>query len=274
MALNKNKSIDFSKMEATGNDFVVLDARALSYTSRRLSTMAKKLSARKTGIGANGLLVLEKSKKADFRMRIFNPDGTEPDMCGNGSRCIALYAKSNNIAGSSMSIETGAGLLNARVSGCDVKINMTRPKDIRLDIKLNLHKKPYNFHYINTGVPHVVCFVRRLNKFDMELFGRRIRYHNIFMPQGVNVNIVELAGKSSISIRTYERGVEAETLACGTGSVASALITALINGYSPPVKVKTRGGDLAVYFNEQAGVFDDVFLAGKARLVFKGSIKI
>jgi diaminopimelate epimerase len=267
------KKIDFSKMAATGNDFVVIDNRNLTLPARP-SILAERLCNRKFGIGADGLILLEKSREADFRMRIFNPDGSEPDMCGNGSRCIALYAQSNRIASSSMTIQTNAGLLKARVSGQKVKINMTKPKDMRLDIKLELKDQQYNMHYIDTGVPHAICFVCSLDRVDMQAFGRGIRYHKMFMPKGANVNIVKADGDSSISIRTYERGVEAETLACGTGATASALVSSYIRKCQSPVTVHTKGGTLKIYFKRRDRDFRDVFLEGKAEEIFKGRIQL
>ena len=292
------KKINFTKMVATGNDFVVIDnrlsvlrlpagrqgLRSLDLTrdglkrdgehAEPLSRLAKKLCNRKTGIGADGLLAVEKSKSADFRMRIFNPDGSEPGMCGNGSRCIALYAKNKKITPSSMSIETKAGLLYAVARKNKVKINMTEPKDIKLSINLKAGAKTYRLHRINTGVPHAVFFTNDLDKIDLNVFGKSIRYHSAFAPKGTNVNIVRIENASSVSIRTYERGVEAETLACGTGSVACALISNLVKNIKPPVKVFTRGGELKIYFKRKDNKFYDVFLEGEAREVFSGEIKV
>jgi diaminopimelate epimerase len=267
------KKIDFTKMVATGNDFIAIDARKPDFNTM-LSTLAKRLCHRRTGIGADGLLVVETSKTADFKMRIFNPDGSEPDMCGNGSRCIALYAKQQGIARASMSIETKAGLLSARVSGNKVKINMTDPKGINLDMKLRLKDKTYRLHYINTGVPHAVYYVNNLHTIDLDCFGKAVRYHKMFMPEGVNVNIVKAGNNSSLTIRTYERGVEAETLACGTGAAASALISSCLKKFKSPVRVRAKGGDLTIYFKREKNIFHDVFLEGEAKTVFTGSMHL
>jgi diaminopimelate epimerase len=267
------KVINFTKMVATGNDFVVLDNR-LPSAGYRLPQLAVRLCERKLGIGADGLLVLEGSRKADFRMRIFNPDGSEPEMCGNGSRCVALYAKNRDIAPDSMSIETGAGLLRAKVSAKRVKINMTEPRAMRPAISLRLAGKAYRLHYMNTGVPHVVCFVNDLNKVNLDAFGRGIRYHDAFSPMGANVNIVSLEKGPYISIRTYERGVEAETLACGTGAVACAIASSMVKGLTSPVKVFTKGGRLDIYFKRKDSKFHDVFLEGAVNEVFTGAVNI
>lgn len=269
------KSIEFSKMVATGNDFIVVDNRC-SYIVHRTSHIARKWCDRRTGIGADGLLLLEKSKRADFKMRIFNPDGSEPQMCGNGSRCIALYAKMRKIAPlTDMTIETKAGLLSATVRDRSVKINMTEPKDIKLGINIETGKETYQLHFINTGVPHAVYFVKELDRVDVFQIGKRLRYHRVFMPSGTNVDFVQTKGKNTLLMRSYERGVEAETSACGTGAVASAIISSIIKGFDSPVKVYTRGGVLNIYFKKKGkDRFTNVFLEGEAREVFAGVIKL
>lgn len=268
------KTVKFSKMVATGNDFIVLD-NSKSQIPDPKSQIAKRLCDRKLGIGADGLLLLEESKRADFRMRIFNPDGSEPEMCGNGSRCIAIYARTKKVVPSSgMTIETRAGILSAKVDNGSVKINMTEPKDIKLGIDIEIDKKTYQLHYINTGVPHAVCFVKEADKADVINIGRTIRYHKAFMPSGTNVDFVQPKAKETLFMRSYERGVETETFACGTGAVASAVISSIIKGFSSPVKVYTRGGVLKIYFKRDNNIFTRVFLEGGAREVFTGEIKI
>jgi len=267
------KKIKFTKMVATGNDFVVIDNKDSIFGSR-LSTIAKRLCDRKFGIGADGLLVIERSKREDFKMRIFNPDGSEPEMCGNGSRCIALFAKIRRIAKKDMEIRTKAGRLSASVENESVKINMTEPHGMRLNMNLKIQGKSIIVHYINTGVPHVVYFVNNIEKVDICKIGSAIRFHREFSPEGTNVNIVQKRSNSSIFVRTYERGVEEETLACGTGSVASGIIASFIEEYRSPVKVCTKGGDLKIYFNKKGKKVTDVFLEGQAKEVFNGEINI
>ena len=268
------KTIKFSKMVATGNDFIVVDNRR-RYLTIGIPRLVKKLCDRRLGIGADGLLLLEKSRRADFKMRIFNPDGSEPQMCGNGSRCIALYARIKRIVSSSgMTIETIAGILSAKADNRSVKINMIEPKDIKLGIDIEIDKKTYQIHYINTGVPHAVYFVKESDKADVVNIGRRVRYHKAFMPAGTNMDFVQPKAKNSLLMRTYERGVETETLACGTGAVASAIISSITMGLSSPVKVYTRGGTLKIYFRREHNRFSKVFLEGEAKEVFIGNIKI
>lgn len=264
-------TLKFTKAVATGNDFIIVDNRASSL--KDLPALAKKACDRKRSIGSDGLLVVESSKKCDFRMRIFNPDGSQAHMCGNGSRCVALYAVAKKIAKRGMTIETLAGMLKARVRGELVKVMLTEPKDIRWNLCLMIHKCPYKLSFVNTGVPHVVHFVEDLDKVDVKDIGSHLRNHGEFAPEGTNADFVQVDGKNSIKVRTYERGVEDETLACGTGSVASALISAEREGMTSPVTVHTRGGEkLKVHFKKVGGNFKDIYLEGKAKLVYEGVI--
>lgn len=267
------KNLKFSKMVATGNDFVVIDC----YSTKRdlnLSKLAVELCNRRLGIGADGLLVIERSKTADLKMRIFNPDGSEPDMCGNGSRCSALYAKLNSLAQENMKIETKAGILRAEVFRNIVKINMTKPKDIKIRLNIGTESGPVHLHYINTGVPHAIYFVEDIESIDLQKTGSFIRYNEIFKPEGVNVDFVQIRSNDTILMRTYERGVEAETYACGTGAVASGIMAGIIKDCRSPVKVDTKGGVLTIYFDISDKVISNVFLEGEAREVFAGIIKV
>jgi len=265
--------IKFTKAVATGNDFIIVDNCKGAIID--LPGLAKKVCDRKRGIGADGLLILEKSKKADFRMRIFNPDGSEAEMCGNGSRCIALYAATGDIAASEMDIDTLAGVLKASVKKDVVKVKLTEPKNIQWNMCLMIDKCPYKLNFVNTGVPHVIHFVEDIEKVDVKNLGAHIRHHGEFSPDGTNADFVEIKGKGMIKIRTYERGVEDETLACGTGAVASAVISAEVEKMSSPVTVSTRSGEeLKVYFKIIDGEFKEVYLEGKAKLVYEGVINV
>ncbi len=264
----------FTKAVATGNDFVIIDMSQV--TSRKsqvikLSEFAKNVCDRKKGVGADGLLVIEPSKKADFKMRVFNPDGSEAGMCGNGSRCAALFAVEKKIAKNAMTIETAAGLLDASVKGGVVKVKLTDPKDIKWNFCLMIDKCPFKVSFANTGVPHVIHFTDDLEKIDVKNIGSHIRHHGEFSPEGTNADFVKIAGKDAIKVRTYERGVEDETLACGTGAAASAIISAEAEKMSSPVTVETRGGEkLKVYFEVSGGNFRNIYLEGEAKLVFEG----
>jgi len=283
------KKIEFTKMVGSGNDFVVIKGRPVG----NLPKLAKLLCDRKFGIGADGMLIIEKSKKADKSMRIFNADGSEASMCGNGARCAALYVTARNNAtvslrgatrrsnlknrdcfapaGLAMTIKTKAGIIKAQVYGNCVKIQLTEPKDIKLDIPLKVNGRQIKVNFINTGVPHAVVFVDGIDKIDVKNIGSKLRNHAMFAPAGTNVNFVQVQNSNLIQIRTYERGVEGETLACGTGSTASALIFALKNNLNNLVKVKTQSGEiLKIYFKKENAKFKQVWLEGSARIVYKG----
>ena len=267
--------IKFTKAVATGNDFIIVDNRK-DQLKNSLPGLARNLCNRKYGVGADGLLLIEKSQTADFKMRIFNPDGSEAEMCGNGSRCAALYARTNKIAPANMKIETLAGVLNAGVKGEEVKARLTDPKSIQWNLCLMINECPYKVNLTNTGVPHVVHFVKDLENIDVKNLGSAMRYHKEFSPAGANVNFVKVIDKKSgkIGVRTYERGVEDETLACGTGAVASAIISAEAEKLESPVTVETGGGEsLKVYFEISDGDFKNVYLEGMAKLVYEGEIK-
>ena len=256
------KKIEFTKMVGSGNDFIVIQGKP----SGNLSALAKSLCNRKLGIGADGLLLLDKCKTADLRMRIINADGSEAEMCGNGARCAALFSGKNKAK-----LSTIAGIIDTQVCGNQVKIKMPAPKGIKLDIPLKVNGRSIKVNFINTGVPHVVVFVNGLKDINVSQIGQSIRHHAQFSPRGTNVNFVELEGDNLISIRTYERGVEDETLACGTGSVASALILALKNNLNNLVKVRTQSGEiLKIYFRNELNKIRDIWLEGSAKKVYKG----
>jgi diaminopimelate epimerase len=276
----KRRAISFTKMESGGNDFIIIDNRK-KILPRTLSRLAVNLCRRRSSIGADGLILLEKAEKADYRMRIFNPDGSEPEMCGNGARCLARFAFIRRIGSAEAVIETRAGNVKAQVTGKKVKVRLGNPSGIDLNFKISL--KPgisQKVNFINTGVPHAVVFVSTLNKVDVQNLGRAIRYHKRFGPAGANVNFIAVQGKNSIYIRTYERGVEDETLACGTGAVASALISGLQGKVSSPVKVHTRGGEtLTVEYiieKNRRGIekFRGVWLEGEVRVVYDGEVEV
>ncbi len=268
------KTMRFTKAVATGNDFIIFDNR-LSKAVQKLGAVAKTICDRKRSIGADGLIVLAPSRKADFKMRIFNPDGSEAEMCGNGSRCVALYAVAEGIAKKEMEIETLAGIIKASVKGNVVRVKLPDPMDIKWNFCLMIHKCPYKVSFLNTGVPHVVHFVDDLDNVDVKALGSHMRYHKEFSPQGTNADFVKVVARQHIKIRTYERGVEDETLACGTGAVASAIITAEAEKAASPITVETRSGEhLKVYFELIEGSFRNVYLEGAAELVFNGRIVI
>jgi diaminopimelate epimerase len=264
----------FTKMNGAGNDFVLIDNRAGEVRLNR--NQIAHLCDRHRGVGADGVLLLEKpTNRADFRMRYFNADGGEAEMCGNGARCFARFA--NKVAGATgkLSFETPAGVISANLIGDLVTLQMTEPTDLRLKIPLRAANQTKAIHFINTGVPHVVIQVPRVDDIDVQREGAAIRQHEMFSPNGANVNFVEKRGANKIAVRTYERGVEAETLACGTGVVASALIFAATEGAPGPIGVLVRGGsELQVGFEKTGVQFKNVTLTGPAEFVFEGTIEV
>jgi diaminopimelate epimerase len=264
----------FTKMNGAGNDFILIDNRAGNVRLDR--SQIARLCDRHRGIGADGILLLEKSSnRADFRMRYFNADGGEAEMCGNGARCFARFA--NKVAGAQKknSFETPAGVIAAELVGDLVTLQMTEPTDLRTNMKLPVTGDGKTVHFINSGVPHVVIPVSRVDDVDVRREGSAVRYHKMFSPNGANVNFIEKRGPNKMAVRTYERGVEDETLACGTGVVASALIFATIENANGPITVIARGGDeLQVGFEKSDNQFHNVTLTGPAEFVFEGSIEI
>ena len=264
----------FTKMNGAGNDFILFDNRTGDIDLDR--DQIAQLCDRHRGIGADGVLLLENSTNgADFRMRYFNADGGEAEMCGNGARCFARFA--NKVGGqkAKLSFETPAGVISAEVKGDLVTLRMTDPTDLRLDIDLPMAGEKTSVHFVNTGVPHVVIPVAKIDDADVQRDGAAIRHHKMFSPNGTNVNFIERHGPHKIAIRTYERGVEDETLACGTGIVASALIFAASEKSSSPITVLARGGDeLQVGFEKVDGSFRNVTLTGPAEFVFEGEIDL
>jgi diaminopimelate epimerase len=267
--------IHFWKMNGAGNDFVMIDNRTLCYDLSREQIVA--LCDRHRGVGADGLIAVEPAEGgADFRMRYYNADGGEAEMCGNGARCFARFA--NMLSGwtlEKVGFETPAGLIGATYHGENVRLAMSDPHSLRTDISLDVCSAQKSVHFVNTGVPHAVVAVDDLETVPVREWGAALRYHTEFQPKGTNANFLT-ATPEGISIRTYERGVEDETLACGTGMVASALVHHLLTGAASPVSVKVKGGDtLQIAFDKNAdGTFRNVTLTGPADIVFEGEIKM
>ena len=264
----------FTKMDGAGNDFILVDNRAGEVDLNRAQIV--RLCDRHHGIGADGVLLLENpADHADFRMRYFNADGGEAEMCGNGARCFARFAKKVAGARGKISFETPAGIISAELVGDLVTLQMTEPRELRLNVPLQVGAQKKVVHFINSGVPHVVVPVGEIDDVDVRRDGSALRHHEMFSPKGANVNFVQKRGSDSIAIRTYERGVENETLACGTGVVASAIIFAATENANGPINVTVRGGDkLRVGFEKTDKQFRNVTLTGPAEFVFEGTIEV
>ncbi|TAN62413.1 diaminopimelate epimerase [bacterium] len=271
------RKIEFTKTVAGGNDFVVIKS-SLRPPASGLRSLAKEICDRKFGAGADGLLVLEKSKRADVKMRIFNADGSEAEMCGNGARCAALYhslrSRPSGRGALMLNIETKAGIIVAKVLGENVKIKLTEPRGYQPQVAVEINGRELKVYSINTGVPHAVIFVEGIEHIDVSNIGRQIRYYECFAPAGTNVDFVEAVDSDTIKVRTYERGVEDETLACGTGAAASAVVYGLqsdASGRKNKMNVITRGGEtLKVYFDRDSDKISTVWLEGKVKITYSG----
>ncbi|MBI2884297.1 MAG: diaminopimelate epimerase [Candidatus Methylomirabilis oxyfera] len=262
----------FSKMSGSGNDFIVVDNRdgRLDMEPRIL---AERICRRRVSVGADGLILIEPSSVADFRMRILNADGSEAEMCGNGGRCVARFAEMLGIAGPHMAFETLAGIIRAEVNGPRVTLQTSRPREIHLHHSIQVDGDLREIHSINTGVPHAVLFSTDLEAVPVRTLGRMIRFHPAFQPAGTNVDFATVLDGHTVAIRTYERGVEDETLACGTGTVASALIAATLGLVASPVQVQVRSGEtLTVSFTGNGPEYEEVFFEGEVRLVYQGEL--
>jgi diaminopimelate epimerase len=268
------KKINFTKMTGAGNDFIIIEP----VKGLNLKTLTVKACDRTNGIGADGVLVLDKSKKADYKMRIINADGSEAEMCGNGARCMTAYiARAQNIENKLFAIETQAGIILGEAHGEEAHVRLSDPVDYKDNIILTINKRKISVSYIDTGVPHTIIFVDHLDTINVQAIGELIRHHKQFKPRGTNVDFVEQVNSNLVNLRTYERGVEDETKACGTGAVASAIITYLksnpeiTNKEKAKMKVCTTSKEiLEIIFDIHEGKLSNVWLKGSANFVAKG----
>ena len=270
----RSGKILFWKMSGSGNDFILIDNRSGIVSIDGIGPLVRKVCARGLSVGADGLILIGPSQKADFAWRYYNADGGEAEMCGNGSRCAARFAYLTGIAPSpSMRFETAAGIIEAEVHEERARVKLTEPAGLRLGLKIRVEGKEFEGHFLNTGVPHLVIPVDSVEGLDVVELGRAARYHPQFSPKGTNVNFVAVQDPKAVRIRTYERGVEGETLACGTGAVAAALVLGALDRTASPVSMQTRGGILLnVDFAWDGQRFSNVHLEGDARVVFVGEM--
>jgi diaminopimelate epimerase len=271
------EKIPFFKYSATGNDFILMDNREKRFTGAEKKLFFD-LCVRKTGIGADGILLIEppRHEKCGFTMRYFNRDGRESEMCGNGARATAYHAATNGIAAPTMAFEVGGDVYHAQVIRDRVKLRMQEPRDLRTQLgvlqtlSIALPAKMSEAGFVNTGVPHYVVLVEAVEHIDVETLGRALRQHRAFAPAGTNVNFIEIVDAAHVRIRTYERGVEEETLACGTGAVAAAFLAQRVQGVNLPVHLATRGGELVV--SREADT-NRLLLEGQVKCVFTGEFE-
>jgi diaminopimelate epimerase len=268
--------IPFAKMSGTGNDFIIIDNRDKIVADDEMVDLAVHACRRGQSVGADGLLLIEDDKEFDFAWRFFNSDGSEAEMCGNASRCVARLAYLDNIAGPESVFRTLAGPIKASVNGSNVRVQLTRPHGLDPEFALEVGEdKVLKAGFVDTGVPHTVLVLEdnSLETAAVEDLGRKIRFHKRFAPAGTNVNFVQIVDSGNIRVRTYERGVEAETLACGTGVVASVIVTTAKGLTSPHVLARARGGDvLGVYIDSSDPGSMDVYLEGEASLVYRAEL--
>jgi diaminopimelate epimerase len=251
--------LSFVKYQGAGNDFIIIDDRVPFFPTDD-THLIQKLCHRRFGIGADGIILLQTDAKADFRMRILNSDGSEAESCGNGLRCLARFIA--DIRGESITsykIWMHDQIVEAFVEKEKISIALNDPRNLTLHIQQDVH-------FVDTGVPHAVVFVPDVQKIDLNREGRALRFHPCFGPRGSNVNFASLQSDGSISVRTFERGVEGETLACGTGAAAVGTIAAQLYNCPSPIRTHFPGGDLEISFSDEG-----LKLAGPAVRVFEGS---
>jgi diaminopimelate epimerase len=268
--------IPFAKMSGAGNDFIIIDNRHGLIANTEMVQLAVHACRRGQSVGADGLLLIEDDSELDFAWRFFNSDGSEAEMCGNAARCVARLAYLDSIAGENLVFRTIAGPISATVNGTTVRVQLTKPQGLEPSISFKLaNGQEIEAGFVITGVPHTIVSVDtdELNNLNILEMGREIRYHPRFTPAGTNANFVCVRDPGTIDIRTYERGVEAETLACGTGAAAAAIMTTVWKLTSSPVSVVTRSGDrLAIHLDPADPGHGDIFMEGMASLVYRGQL--
>jgi diaminopimelate epimerase len=276
------KKIIFTKMSGAGNDFIVIDKR--ENNSLQISTeLLRNLCDRRSGIGADGMITIDDDKNSDFKMNYFNADGTTGSLCANGARCAILFASEAGFLKSKLTdfISNDVEYKGEILNDSEIKFFLNPPRKIKYNFKVKADGRLINVHYADTGSPHVVIdideserFLSSLEKVPVERLGREIRYLPEFAPDGTNVNFIDVK-ENRIAIRTYERGVEAETLSCGTGSVAAAIIAFVTHKINPPIELVTKGNEkLFVNFEVENSRVRNLSLTGPARIVFTGEIRI
>ncbi len=264
--------ITFWKATGAGNDFVLVDNRSLTLKADP-ATLAPTLCSRHFGVGADGLILLEPSSSADFLMRYYNADGSTGGMCGNGGRCAARLAFHLGVGGRFMRMEALEYVYAAEILQDTVKLAMKDVSGIRVEEKIRIGSTVRKVWYLDTGAPHAVVFADGLESVNVEGLGKKIRHHEAFAPGGANADFVEIEGASALSLRTYERGVESETMACGTGAIAAAVVAEYCREVEPPVSVRVKSGEtLIVNFSREGSTITSISLEGPASILFKGKL--
>jgi diaminopimelate epimerase len=265
------QKIPFTKLSASANDFIVLDNRNRIY-SDVASSMARRICARRYSVGADGLILVENSERATVRIRYVNPDGQEFNTCGNGGRAAARYTHLFVKPDRQITMETNIGIIKAEVVDQSVKLQLVNPTEIRLNIDLPLEGEAYRGHFVQTGDPHFVIPFQNIRNIDFVTLARKLRHHEQLAPAGANIHFVEQTSRNQMKIRSFERGVENETLACGSGCVSSAISIFRAGKTDPPVTFEPQSGiPLTVHFQPRED-FGEIYLEGDARLVYQGEL--
>lgn len=266
--------VAFTKMHGAGNDFIMIDDRAGQMPWQDHFLMAA-LAMRRTGVGCEGIILIQPSERADFRMRFLNPDGTEVELCGNGSRCAAAFAHAIGVTGKSMTMETMCGLMDAELTELGVRVWMPEATYKNYGMEVQVNGRIVKGGFLNTGVPHFVVPVEDVSAVDVVGEGRLLRQHAIFAPEGTNVSFVSLRPPNRMSMRCYERGVEAESGACGTGAVACAIMAVETEGLTLPVRVRSSTGfEMIVDGDWRGRKCTGLTLTGPVKVVFKGEVDL
>lgn len=268
--------IPFVKMSGAGNDFIFIDNRDWLVAEEEMPSLAVRACRRRESVGADGMVFIQDDEELDFAWKFFNADGSVAGMCGNAARCAARLAFLDGICGRELAFRTLAGPIRAQVSGTTVKVQLTRPHSLEPSFSLRVESgREFTAGFVDTGVPHTIIPVsgEELSEMDVVRLGREIRFHPRFAPAGTNANFIRVRDSHSLDIRTYERGVEDETLACGTGAAAAALMTTAWKLTSPPVAVVTRSGArLLIHPDPTNPGSGDIFMEGIASLVYRGQL--
>ncbi len=262
--------LPFAKITGAGNDFIVFDNRDEKLSAERDRGWFREICRRRRSIGADGVILLQNSAAADFHYVHINADGSDASMCGNGSRALALFIFTKNIASESFRFEIGGKLYRASQHGDLITTDFNPPGTPVCDMDIVDEENLTEGGLIDTGVPHFVIFSTAIAEIDVATIGAKYRHHKYFDPEGTNVNFVEIVDMQLLRARTFERGVEDETLACGTGSVASAIIATMRKACRPPITVQQPGGELVINFNKD---FSTLTLTGKASLIYEGVLQ-
>jgi diaminopimelate epimerase len=264
--------MEFFKMSGGGNDFIVVDNRSLQVRPEGIPDLVRRITVRALSVGSDGVIFLEPSRVADFRATFYNPDG-QMTFCGNGGRCAARLAYLMGFVGPRMRVETTKMVHDATVEGERVQFAMPPAVRLRTGVKLRVDDETFEAGTLDTGVPHVVILREAPHSVSITELGRKIRFHPEFGPEGVNANFVMVVDEHTLAVRTYERGVEGETLSCGTGCVAAALITSALGMTRSSVSCWTRSGvTLTVHFKGGSGAWSGIVLEGDARLIYQGNL--